>query len=252
MRCLEKNGIDISMIQCKRIIKETFHFIRLCLINKEKNGYDMQVKARIVSILKICLCANLKELVSHKKNRVIKRRVKKESEDLTILTLNINSVDTKREELTYQLSKHKPTILCLQETHRSGNGKKLFINGYKVIETYESNDNGNLGMAIGYRNDSDILVDIKEKTDNIIVISVKTKVGKIIVGNIYVPCTGRKRKAGLKEAADCLSKYNKNEKYRGVVILGDWNQDPEKTKTLIGRQGMEIYTNTCPKKRNEI
>lgn len=40
------------------------------------------------------------------------------NENLSLMSLNINGIRGKEEELSLVLGKHRPDLLCLQETHR--------------------------------------------------------------------------------------------------------------------------------------
>jgi len=200
---LKENNFDEKTVTLKRIIKEKFNYDRLSIlkienetkmnkkIEKLKNLFSAKYKAE----LKLLKCVKNDDLPEVNYSNMDKTK---------ILSLNINCLKYKIEQLNYYLESRKPTVICLQETRRTDKSKKIHLNGYKIIEIVKTENNNCRGLLIGVRTDSDFLINTVKFSDNILGISLKNRNKKIELYNIYVPCSGEERNEALKEAVEII------------------------------------------------
>ena len=167
-------------------------------------------------------------------------------EDTSVLTFNINKLRKKHEELAYNLNKHRPTIVCLQETHVQANDRSTYIHGYR-IEEVRAGDSGN-GLITAVRNDCNYNSRLLEKSENTIVTAFTSHNTKFVVANVYVPCNGQRRKQVKEEIKTIFQKY----KTEQLLVVGDWNQEPSKTVKMINRIGINVYHAQVPKRGTRI
>lgn len=115
------------------------------------------------------------------------------SRNLTVLTLNMNRMEGRKEELAVMLSKLKPDIICLQETHVGSSEKKTWLPGYITFEVPEGN-NG-LGLLVGHRRKLDLTIAIHKTDPNYICFYVFCSGTKAMICNIYRSLTyhGKKK-----------------------------------------------------------
>ena len=93
--------------------------------------------------------ASYREL-SLKRNISLENKTKKESQFCSIISLNINGIFGKLEEVSFFLELNKPDVICLQETKSPCANKRVHMNGDLIQEVKTSNDSG-LGLILGLK-----------------------------------------------------------------------------------------------------
>ena len=218
--------IEKDSFKVKRIKKDIGEFYRLS-INKEadQRSIDMILieirfrTGRIVNKLKM------------KVNKEVKIKNKVNIESTTILSLNINRIKNKIEELNYYLNDSRPTVICLQETGNKMEDKNSFIEGYKTAEMKAGN--GGLGLLIGVRKDCDIDCKVVEKNEGYILIKIKNKDFKLYILNIYIKTSGILKKRTMEDIARLFKKYKEDK----IIAVGDWNQVPDRVIKFMTMNG---------------
>jgi hypothetical protein len=101
----------------------------------------------------------------------------------SVITLNINGIRSKYNDLMLLLQQRKSDIICLQETEKLVTYKRIHINGYFVHEVPASGTG--LGLVMGFRKDSRLSCNVIESYDDIIICSIKGIHSNILAGNVY-------------------------------------------------------------------
>ena len=230
-------GIDNYKV--KRIIKSYSNYLRLSF----KKSVDKDIAVKTITALRVHFDAKIKEL-SLKVNKT--SRNMRHYENTSILTLNINHIKNKLEELSFHLRKHRPTIICLQETGRLATERHIHINGYR-IEEIPVGEKG-LGMLIGIRKDVNLIPKIIEKTENLILFSVKNRDTNLVIGNIYRRNSGNERKATYEKVVKLFDDY----KDENLILLGDWNTEANILLKRLEKDKIEAFTNNLPKRGTRV
>ena len=161
------------------------------------------------------------------------------------MTLDINGIAGKLEELHVLLEIDKPDVICLQETKRVATGSKLHINGYNIYEV--PSEGTGLGLLIGFRKGSGLQFHIIESNKDAIIASIKGSNTKAIVGNIY-RSPSRKSEANHM-IANILRKHSKED---NLLLVGDWNETPSVMTNILRRLGTEVWSSDAPAKGTRI
>ena len=208
-----------------------------------------------INLLELMENSALEALKLHREVKIKKLKMKpnfnlklsevKIEENISILTLNVNKIKNKFEELDFHLRRSRPSIICLQETGRQINNKKIHINGYSVDEVLKS-ENG-LGLLIGIRKDTNLIPKVLQKDNNFILFSVKNQTTKILIANVYKH-NGSFKKRTKEKIMQALDKYKSNINYSGIILVGDWNSTPEHVLKEFSKNGMSIYATKVPTK----
>ena len=240
-----------SKFTVKRVIKKNAKYVRLSVENLCEH-----------SLTKIELIKFEEELKTKLDAVLIRLRWKKiPSKELVessihtkidILTLNVNGLKAKEEEVWDKLNQLQPTIVFLQETERKEMEKRLSIPGYKSCEVYQDLENKSRGLLVAVRNSVDLIVNNINNYDNMIVMEIKCKEGNFIIANVYNPCKGPNRKITIKNVADILKKYEKDTNTQGVIVAGDWNAKPEEIYSQLSRIGSKSCIDSCPSEGTRI
>ena len=141
-------------------------------------------------LLKTVKDIGLKVLNNRKKRLVLPNHRNKEmKEKIKLLSLNINHLSNKREELEVLLKKEKPEIMCLQETWRQL-VFPLRLEKYTAIKTSSSGKN-KPGLITLVKKNGAIRYSKKGTNSNILqTVVVFRSVGKWIkylIINVYIP-----------------------------------------------------------------
>jgi exonuclease III len=246
-----KLNIDKSKFTVKRVIKPMSNYIR---ISFEDLG-DRSITENEFNMLKAKLKMQYNAILiklKFRKTTLNNRESPKADPCINILTLNVNGLKAKKEEVWDKLNQFKPTIVFLQETEMKDMEKKTWIPGYKVFEIYNDLENKSRGLLVAILNNSDIIVNHIKNYDNIIVMGMKCKSGNFIIANIYNHCSGINRKNTLKDVSDILAKYSKDTSIGGVIIAGDWNAKPEEIRLKLNKHNINAYINSAPKEGTRV
>ena len=239
-RNIEKQDFCIN-----KIVKTHSRYIRLS-INISVNN---EIKERVLKALKALYGVKIRKL-KMRYNEELKEKVKKIVKPITILTLNINNLKNKVEELSEHLNKFAPSIVCLQETRRKDITKGIRLFGYQVEEVPVSETG--LGLLIAVRKDSGLIPKVIKKAENYIIISVKNEATKLLVVNIYRHNKGAARKETMQDIVQCLNEYENKELINGVILAGDWNSTPEEILRICERAHVKAFTNDVPTRGTRI
>ena len=230
--------LDLQDYKVRRIVKPLFSYNRLTVRNTLQN------------------ISMLVDMIAGKLNAKAKEQLLKRRPDLElvsgvtkhiskVMTLNINGITGKLEELQMLLERNKPDVICLQETKRVVNGKKLHINGYIIYEV-PAEDSG-LGLLMGLRNGSGLQFHILESNRDAIVASIRGRDASVVLGNIY-RSPSRKSEANHL-VANMLRKYSKESNF---LLVGDWNETPDVMTRVLNRLGIDVWSNNAPTKGTRI
>ncbi|KAG0433968.1 hypothetical protein DMUE_5351, partial [Dictyocoela muelleri] len=180
------------------------------------------------------------------------------SDRLKAMTLNINGAFSKREDLCLLLDIEKPVIVGLQETlvHK---GKNFFLPGYATINAGKSSSEGSRGLALAIKNGSGLMLSEYKADDNFLAGVVEgldqdKKLFTLLVLNVYIPNKGELRKAALGRLACFLRKENIKSRFDEIVLLGDWNGNPEQVNRTLLRKKLSLNVDfldfSSPTRRN--
>lgn len=226
----------------KRIRKPLYNYLRISIIDSLTNNIILN---GVKSISK-----NLEAIF---REQSLKRRPDLEQTPVgetklsSIISLNINGIKGKYNELMLMLEKRKPDIICLQETLRKETDKRLHINGYLVHEV-PAVETG-LGLVIGFRRESGLKCNILESKYDSILALVKGKFSDLIVGNVYRSPNPEKNKVTTIRIADILKKHSIK---TDCILVGDWNEIPSKMTRKLLNNGVQVYTTHAPTKGTRI
>lgn len=233
---------DPRYISLRRIIKPLFSFWRVSI---DRYISDTAIYNGIKEIADK-LSVTPRE-VFLKRNLSLESLTRPVSTISSILSLNINGVRSKLEELQVFLSIHKPDFICLQETNNHGNEKPLFVNGYTIHEVKASTSSS--GLIMGLRKDCGLSLHIIESCDHMILASIRGNYNStVVVGNVYRSPSSPHKHNCIIGIAKILDKY----KNHNCIMVGDWNDTPDKVQRSLRRKGCTIYTNNAPVKEQEF
>ncbi|TPX47702.1 hypothetical protein SeLEV6574_g02500 [Synchytrium endobioticum] len=157
---------------------------------------------------------------------------------INFMSLTINHVTNKRQELAMLLRKNNVGVLALQETWLTPGSWKLRIKGYKTFEGQSTGKAGEPGVAILVRDDTSAY---ECAPSSPIAVWVKLQLNKdaqLIVGSIYVP-VGKSavRRKGIEEINSSIKSLNSraiNIKST-IVMMGDFNSLPDVATEYMSR-----------------
>lgn len=228
-----------SEYKVKRIVKPLFKYIRISIstsLSEDTINNGMQVIAN--------------KLEAKFRRQSLNRRPDLESVKpgtipvSLVMTLNINGIKDKFNELLLLLQQRKPDIICLQETKKLVSDKRIHINGYIVHEVPA--DGTGLGLVMGFRKDSEIPCNVVESSCDVILASINSN---IIIGNIYRSPNSERGKATTLKVVDIFNKYcNKSD----CLLAGDWNETPEVIINKLLKKGVQAYANYAPTKGTRV
>lgn len=225
----------------KRIRKPLFKYTRVSI---KKKALASLSKADIE-----CICNRLNirlKRQSLKRNLALENQPTRRSKCASIMTLNINGMSFKIEELYMLLNRYKPDIVCMQETKRSEYCKRLYLIGYTIFELPAGSSG--LGLLIATRNKSKLDINILDTNIDCIIASIKGEGMRLNVVNIYRSHDAERRKATMKKVLDHL----KGSPDQDTVIVGDWNATPDMMLKSISSKGVRIFGFDAPKKGTRI
>ena len=139
-----------------------------------------------------------------------------ESRLSSVLSLNINGIKSKYNELLMLIQRRVPDIICLQETRKLVTDRRIHINGY-IVHEVPSMETG-LGLLIGVRKNSGLDLSIVESNNDMIIASVTGTNTSIIVGNVYKSPHLDSGKATVQRIANLVGKYSKK---TDCLLAGD-------------------------------
>lgn len=216
-----------------------------------------------LSILK-CLSGDYMDFVIKKVSRKYQVRLKEQSLErrydwivsreitdtrmLTVFSLNINRRQGRIEELSLLLSRLKPDIICLQETHVRTDMRKTYIPGYITLDIPMHGDG--LGMVIGYRKGINISFNVVSSHPDLATFTVNTDGINVWLGNVYRSVT--KVETTLATDRRVVKLGKKCERKRTLVMIGDWNQKPSLTVRRLAKENVHVYASFAPTKGTRI
>ena len=237
--------LGLENFEIRRVRKESTSYMRLRIRN---TADESAMRKAIVTVQE-----SLDVIVKPSKNNSIKSYKEKENkfiEETSILTLNINKLRKKLTELDHHLRNIRPSIICLQETRNKPEDKFIHINQYLCEEVRQSEKGP--GLLIGIRKDTNLITKILHKSDNVIACSVSNQTTSLVVINVYKHASGETKNETMNIVNGLLKKYESNEKYDAVTMLGDWNQQPGEITRQLRRQGCSVFATSAPTKGTRI
>lgn len=232
----------IGKYKIKRIEKPLFKYIRISISNEIPNNAIIKG----IQILANKLEAKYREQSLNRRPDLEARSCNGENPLSSVMTLNINGIKSKYNELMLLLQQRKPDIICLQETKKLVTDKRIHINGYLIHEVPASGIG--LGLVMGFRKDSGLSCNVIESHDDIIISSIKGMNSNIIVGNVYRSPNPIKMKETTLRVVDNLNKYSNN----NCLLTGDWNEIPRVLTKKLLKKGIQVYTNDAPTKGTRL
>jgi hypothetical protein len=225
-----------SEYKVKRIRKDLFKYVRISISKSLTNdtiengikliASKLEVKAREQSL-------NRRPDLESSSNGV--------SQLSSVMTLNINGIKSKTHELMMLLQRCKPDIICLQETKKMVNDKRIHLNGYLVHDV--PSDGTGAGLAIGFRKGSGLSCNVIESSQDVILASVSGADSNVIVGNIYrSPDPERMKETTMKVVGIFKTYFNKS----NCLLVGDWNETPNVLTSKLLKKGVQVYAPGAP------
>ena len=218
----------------KRIVKPLFKYVRISILKCVPEDVILNGIRKVAT-----------ELRATPREQSLKRRIDLESASTSVkkqlghvMTLNINGIKGKYYELLMLLEKHRPDIICLQETKLKVLDRRVHINGY-IVHEVPSGEKGR-GLLMGFRKDSHIDFKIIESSPDCIIASVN---GSSIIGNIYRSPHSAEGKATTLKVANLLKKHADNTQ---CLLVGDWNNTPEVIKKKLLSLGVQTFSTGAP------
>lgn len=157
------------------------------------------------------------------------------------LTLNINGMKAKKEELEAHLEEHPAEILCIQETHAGESDRPMYLQRYVTHEA-RSRETGR-GLLIGVRKGSGVvLLDCVESSPNLLCAKLLLGSGRLTVANVYMPCQATEKKRAMERLKDVLL----GDPPAKVVALGDFNTPPGELLTRLMNKGVRMFGEMLP------
>ena len=153
---------------------------------------------------------------------------------LRIVTLNVNSLQTKRVELADYARQQKMDVLLLQETRCMPGGREVQLPGYAVVHSVgKTGVGGSRGLAVAVRLAYTSTVVCKSEYS--LFVRVFTRAGEILVGSVYIPTRtlGPVRAKALQVVRRELQVIRKQLPTTPIVIGGDFNYSIDSFNTLL-------------------
>ncbi len=139
-------------------------------------------------------------------------QVKKEENFFTnVITLNINGIKSKYNELLMLIQRRKPDILCLQETKKTAIDKRTHINGYVVHEVPAKPSKG-LSLAICFRKEANLTFNIIFEDSNLLTALFSSDKHSSIIGCIYRPHDSKGKKSLLSKIENIVNSQSNKHK----------------------------------------
>ncbi|MGL5691298.1 MAG: endonuclease/exonuclease/phosphatase family protein, partial [Bacteroidales bacterium] len=238
-----KEQIGMRDFKINRIRKPLSWYTRISVKNEVKNFIRdyafMKCKSKLDLDLKR---QSLKRnLALEEKSRLCK------SNSMRILSLNINGLQNKMEELYTLLSCYSPEIVVLQETKRRGFDKKIFINRYTVVEVPA--DDGSLGLLVAVKSGLAIYPRVIIKEKGILAVELRGNNLDLTVANIYMSHNSILRTETEDKLFQLFQKHGNN---KNLVVVGDWNTTPDKAILKLSRKGCKAYASNAPNRGTRI
>jgi hypothetical protein len=149
----------------------------------------------------------------------------------TVATWNIRSFRPKKHSVLLLARYNDLAILALQETHCKADSWAPKLAGYKVFSV-PAGDRGSVGLALAIK--TGIPSTLLEKSENWIISEVKMANCDWVVANIYFPSGGMNH-AVLRDFERCLNRYSTQITRSRILILGDFNREPNVVDQLCWR-----------------
>lgn len=230
----------------KRIRKEFAFYTRFSV---SKDCDALQANRTLAKISKVLSCTF--KLQEAKRNPELELRLKEKAvleSKLSVITLNVNGFKSRAEELALMLAKHKPDLLCLQETHRKVDQKPLFVPGYSIFEVCAA-ERG-LGLLVGIRRRTQAYMSAKRVSEHLCRSNIVGKGFRLQMTNVYRTFDIEARKALDRSLRSTLRACADNN--RDMVMLGDWNDGPGSVQRRLSREGCTVLSTDVPTKGTRI
>ena len=144
---------------------------------------------------------------------------------------NIRSFQLKKQSLLLLARTNNLDILAVQETLCRADSWAPKLAGYTVYSV-PSGERGAVGLALAVK--TGIPSSLLEKTENWIMTEVRMANCNWIVANIYFPSGGLNH-AVIREFERCLNRYTTNIARSRILVLGDFNREPDVVDQLCWR-----------------
>lgn len=135
---------DVMDFKIQRVNKKIRKYVRISV----KTDLNIAEQSKIPNIENALGC-KLKEQ-SLKRNINLEQQIALNKTKMTIMSLNINGLESKISELILLIEEKRPDIILLQETRRKSTEKKINLPNYSVFEVAENQ--AGRGLLIGVRN----------------------------------------------------------------------------------------------------
>lgn len=181
-------------------------------------------------------CKILEE--NYKCRKIAKKELGRSTIKCTALTYNINGLREKLSELEILLEKENPEIIAIQETRMKGNTRPCKIKGYTVIEKKESSSPHSRGLALAIKANTDWRLTEYKSTENFLSGIIETRDNMFLVISIYVPNNHKEKTEALKKLGQMVIRETNKNKWKFVLILGDWNGDLSRTMNILSNHNV--------------
>ncbi|WUR03044.1 reverse transcriptase [Vairimorpha necatrix] len=233
-KCLvnRESELDSAIFTIRKFRRRNASLTKIVVEKTHKNLLIKIIKAEGYKVLN----DNRKGL--EKTNKTIKEI----REKIKLLSLNINHLSHKREELEFLLKKEKPEIMCLQETWRQSN-RSLRLEKYTAVETPSSGKN-KPGLITLVRNTGAIRCSKKGTDSNILQTVVEFRSEgkwiKYLILNVYIPQDRDLKREVLARLLSLLEKEKFRNYYSEIIVMGDMNMQSSSLKKKLVVIGLPV------------
>lgn len=175
-----------------------------------------------------------------KKSEKASRQIPEPRNQIKVLSLNVNGIKGKAEEVTAMLEALRPDIVCLQETKLTTKDRRTFIHGYNTHNFPADPENLGRGLLIGLRRNLGLYPKIVLSNPNLTVLELKGLKTKLFIGNMY------RSPSKKKELLRLAAKEIKSRQESNLVMVGDWNDRPPTVARALQLKGARVFLNGSP------
>ena len=156
-----------------------------------------------------------------------------QSAGLRVVSLNVNSLPAKQDEVSHYAERHKVDVLLLQETRCKEGRLPGRLPGYTMYHVEEKSGGGARGVALGVKRAYTSL--LESRCDFGVFVRVATQTGEILVGSLYIPTQAQKelRQDALTRVGQVLGDFRRRHPTTPILLGGDFNTSVARMQALL-------------------
>ncbi|ELQ74334.1 Apurinic/apyrimidinic endonuclease [Trachipleistophora hominis] len=187
-----------------------------------------------------------KTFIKQKKRRyptVNLKPIQNKRNSIKAITFNINGFRNKSEEVYAFLDRRRPDILAMQETLLSEERYRTYIPGYTTIEAKMTDREGGRGLLLSVRNNRGLRLSEYKSDPNYLAgiiegLDMQKEKFSMLIINVYASCDSKTKRQTIQQVCRLVERELQRQKFKEIIMLGDWNDTPEKTYNRLTKQGM--------------